>query len=312
MADTLLHFFDDSLWRDSAFGARSPECSPLYVDRYDGPRLNAAYDAHTWWELTAVVDGSIRIGGKPPMTAEKSDCVLIAPGARHCEETERAETVWVGFQGTRMEGSTRLLEPGHPRPGRHPLEPGESKSGTGASRLQKTGQNPEIRRLAPITVVRSPLLTESVEHLWLVARQQGGAIGPELDALTARLVAMFLRLASEAPMSRASHDWVATAVAYIESHLTEPLNLPDLAHRFGCSEGHFCRVFRSRTGHPPIPYILRARVGRALHLLQHTQWPVAEIGHAVGFDNPFYFSRVFRRFQDCSPLQYRRALDTNC
>jgi AraC-like DNA-binding protein len=210
MADTLIHFFDDSLWRSSAFGARSPECSPLYVDRYDGPRLSPAYDAHAWWELTAVVEGSIRLGGEPPMTADKSDCVLIAPGARHYEKAERAETVWVGFQGTRMEG----------------LE----------------------RRLATITVVRSSLLTEAVEHLWLAARQQGGAIGPELDALTARLVAMFLRLASEPPLTRTTHDWVAAAVA--------------------------------------------------------------EIGRAVGFDNAFYFSRVFRRFQNLSPLQYRKSLLT--
>ena len=271
MASILLHCFDDSLWGESTFGSRSPECSPLYVDRYDGPRLSPAQDAHAWWELTAVVDGGIRLGGKPPVTADKSDCVLIAPGMRHCEEAEQAETVWVGFQGSRLQG----------------LE----------------------RRLAPITVVRSPMLTEAVEHLWLAARQQGGAIGPELDALTARLVAMFLRLATESSMTRASHDWIAAAVAHIEGHLTEPLRLPDLARRFGCSEGHFCRVFRARTGYPPIPYILRTRIVRAMHLLQHTQWPVAEIGRAVGFDNPFYFSRVFRRFQNCSPLQYRRSLN---
>ncbi len=271
MADALIHFFDDSLWSGSAFHIRSRECSPLYVDRYDGPRLSPAQDAHTWWELTAVVNGGIRLGGEPPVTADKSDCVLIAPGTRHCEATERAETLWVGFQGSRLQG----------------LE----------------------RRLAPITVVRSPLLTEAVEHLWLAARQQGDAIGPELDALTARLVAMFLRMATEPPLTSTNHDWIAAAVAHIEGHLTAPLRLPDLARRFGCSEGHFCRVFRARTGYPPILYLLRARIGRAMHLLQHTQWPVAEIGRVVGFDNPFYFSRVFRRLQSRSPLQYRRSLN---
>lgn len=272
-SSTLLHFFDDSLWTASVIGARSGECSPLYADRYDGPRLNPATDSHPWWELTAVVDGGIRLGGEPVVTAEKSDCVLIAKDTLHCEETDRAETVWVGFQGTLMKG----------------LE----------------------RRLAPITVVRSPMLTEAVEQLWLVARQQGGAIGPELDALTARLVSVFLRLATEPPLTRTRHDWIEAAVAHIEGHLTEPLRLPDLARRFGCSEGHFCRIFRARTGYPPILYLLRARVTRALHLLQHTHWPVAEIGRAVGFENPFYFSRVFRRLQGCSPQQYRRTLPRN-
>jgi transcriptional regulator GlxA family with amidase domain len=163
------------------------------------------------------------------------------------------------------------------------------------------------RRLGAILSVRSKVLTESVEQLWLYARQKGGAIGPELDAMTMQLITTFLRLATESPGGSAGADWVGAAVEYIELHLTEPLRLPDLAKRFGCSEGHFCRVFRARTGYSPILYILRARIGRALHLLKQTNWPVAEIGRAVGFDNPFYFSRVFRKIQGQSPVQYRRG-----
>ncbi len=265
-----LHFLDDALWTGSVFGVRSRECSPLYVDRYAGPRSHEPLMAHhEWWELTAVVEGEVRFSSDPLVDAVKHDLILLAPGVPHGEGAERVETVWVGFQGDLMAGVKR--------------------------------------RLGPIVSVRSKALTESVEQLWLYARQKGGAIGPELDAMTTQLIATFLRLATEAPGGRTGADWVGAAVEYIERHLTESLRLPDLATRFGCSEGHFCRVFRARTGYAPILYILRARIGRALHLLKQTNWPVAEIGRSVGFENPFYFSRVFRKIQGQSPVQYRRG-----
>jgi AraC-like DNA-binding protein len=264
-----LHLFDESLWRGSPFGARSKECSPLYVDRYTGPHaLVPLLDSHEWWELTAVVEGDVLFSVDPVVLAGKHELILIAPEVLHGEGTERAGTVWVGFQGERMKGVER--------------------------------------RFGSMITVRSRVLTESVEQLWLYARQKGGAIGPELDAMTAQLIAAFLRLATDPKVGPGGRDWVGAAVEHIERHLTEPLHLPDLARQFGCSEGHFGRVFRARTGYAPILYVLRARVGRALHLLKQTNWPVAEIGRAVGFDNPFYFSRVFRRFQGQSPLQYRR------
>lgn len=266
--EQFLHFFNETLWLESAFGSRSGECSPLYVDRYSGPRSDSFRDIHDWWELTAVAEGSIRLSGSPLVKADALGLALVAPGTAHGEQAAHAETVWVGFRGSRMQGVER--------------------------------------QYGAMITARSQALVEAVEQLWLFARQQGGAIGPELDALTARLVAAFLRLAGEQRGAIALSDWAEAAVAHIEQHLTEPASLSRLAHRFGCSEGHFCRVFKARTGYAPIPYILRARVGRAVHLLKQTRWPVAEVGRAVGFENPFYFSRVFRKLQGQSPLQYRQ------
>jgi len=264
-----LHFLDDALWRGSVFGVHSAECSPLYVDRYSGPRLKPSIDTHEWWELTAVVDGSLKIAADPIVTASKHNLVLVAPGTRHCEESEYAETVWIGFRATPM----KEVE----------------------------------RRLGSMIVVRSRALSESAEQLWLYARQQGGPIGPELDGLTERLVAAFLRLTVEPKSTDTPHDWIDAAVEHLEHHLTEPVRLPKLAQHFGCSEGHFCRVFKSQTGCTPITYVLRARIERAKHLLQQTNWTVTEIGRAIGFENPFYFSRVFRNLQGLSPRQFRQT-----
>jgi len=266
----MVHQFDDSLWTDSPYGARSAECSPLYIDRYAGGRKSAAPNSYGCWDLTAVMSGSTRITtGKTTVTESKDELLLLAPHTRHSEEGERADTIWLGFTGERVAAATRGL--------------------------------------GPVTVVRSHALTESVERLWLFAHQRGRTIGPELDAWTAQILAEFIRLASQSAAQHRAADWVEEALRWIDANLeaTEPIRVPDLAQRFGCSEGHFCRVFRARTGQPPVTYILRARIKKSLHLLQNTDWPIAEVARAVGMASPFYFSRTFRKIVGKNPAECR-------
>jgi AraC-like DNA-binding protein len=263
--------FDDSLWTASPYGARSAECSPLYIDRYAGVRTASATYRYNNWELTAVISGSTRITtGKTTVSEGKDELLLLAPRVRTAEEGEMADTIWLGFTGERVATATRGL--------------------------------------GPITIVRSHALTESIEQLWLFAHQRGGPIGPELDAWTARIVAEFVRLANPSATAHPAVDWLEDALRWIEINLekAETIRVTDLARRFKCSEGHFCRVFRARTGFPPVTYILRARIRRSLHLLEKTGWPIAEVARAVGIANPFYFSRAFRNILGKNPTDYRK------
>ncbi len=268
----IVHQFDDSLWTNSPYGARSAECSPLYIDRYAGWRKSDAPNCYSCWELTAVMSGSTRITtGKTTVTEREDELLLIAPHVRNSEEGEMADTIWLGFTGERVAAATHGL--------------------------------------GPITLVRSHALTESVEQLYLFAHQRGGPVGPELDAWTAQILAEFVRLANPSATSHHAADWVEGALQWIEHNLesAEPIRVPDLARRFNCSEGHFCRVFRARTGYPPVTYILRARIRRSLHLLQNTDWPVVEVARAVGIANPFYFSRAFHRIIGRNPSECRKG-----
>jgi AraC-like DNA-binding protein len=266
-----IHKFDESLWTASPYGARSAECSPLYVDRYAGVRNASTPCCYSYWELTAVISGSTRITTGPTTVTEgKDELLLLAPRVRTTEEGEMADTIWLGFAGERVATATRGL--------------------------------------GPVTLVRSHALTASVEQLWLFAHQRGGPIGPELDAWTARILAEFVRLANPSSMAHPAVDWVEDALRWIELSLerAEPIRVPDLARRFKCSEGHFCRVFRARTGYPPVTYILRARIRRSLHLLEKTHWPIAEVARTVGIANPFYFSRAFHNILGRNPTDYRK------
>ncbi|MDO5521106.1 MAG: AraC family transcriptional regulator [bacterium] len=100
---------------------------------------------------------------------------------------------------------------------------------------------------------------------------------------------------------------LARSVSFIHSHFTEPLVVTELAKLSGYSPRHFARLFRDTYGSAPLDYILSLRLTFACRLLRTTASSVSEIALASGFDNPNYFSRLFRKRFDVSPSEYRSS-----
>ncbi|WP_020614836.1 helix-turn-helix transcriptional regulator [Paenibacillus daejeonensis] len=70
---------------------------------------------------------------------------------------------------------------------------------------------------------------------------------------------------------------------------------------------YLCQVFKKYAGMTMVQYLHQLRIQRAKHLLSHSTQSVGEIAIAVGFQDAFYFSRVFKRQEGMSPLNYRLA-----
>ena len=60
-------------------------------------------------------------------------------------------------------------------------------------------------------------------------------------------------------------------------------------------------------GVPPLKYLTSIRIARAKELLTGTDIPISEIGELVGYDNPLYFSKIFKKNTGLSPREYRRS-----
>lgn len=92
---------------------------------------------------------------------------------------------------------------------------------------------------------------------------------------------------------------------YLQSHLAERIGVADLAAMASLSTSHFAALFRNQAGLPVLQYQTQLRMARARELLDTTDLPVARIAAAVGYPDPFYFSRQFRSVHGTTALRYR-------
>lgn len=95
---------------------------------------------------------------------------------------------------------------------------------------------------------------------------------------------------------------------YIDTYLTQPLTLGELAGVAALSEYHFSRMFRLSFGRAPHAWIAEQRLARARGLLRTTSLPLAQIAAACGYANAAHFSHRFSDAHGAAPSAYRRAV----
>ena len=89
--------------------------------------------------------------------------------------------------------------------------------------------------------------------------------------------------------------------------VARPWTLEELAREANLSSPHFTALCRRQTGMPPLSLLIRLRLQRAMDLLQHGNHNVAEAARAVGYEDPFYFSRLFRKHIGVTPSSCRQG-----
>lgn len=102
-----------------------------------------------------------------------------------------------------------------------------------------------------------------------------------------------------------SGDRVGMAQEYLREHLDTHVTVAELARMAGMSASHFSVRFRATVGLSILEYLKGIRSARARELLVTTTLSVAEISLAVGYRDPFYFSRQFRAVNGMSPSAFR-------
>ncbi len=98
---------------------------------------------------------------------------------------------------------------------------------------------------------------------------------------------------------------IGRVIEAMRNNLDRSLRLADLTAGVNLSPSHFSAVFKKRTGFSSLDFFNRLKMQRACFLLDTTDLSVKAIAADLGFDDPLYFSRCFRRVHECSPQQYR-------
>lgn len=98
---------------------------------------------------------------------------------------------------------------------------------------------------------------------------------------------------------------------YFNEHYNEPISIQEYAESRNMSVCYFQRNFKQIVNHTPMQYLLTIRVNNAASLLETTDYSMAEIAAIVGYEDPLYFSRVFRKIKGMSPTEYRKLLNAH-
>lgn len=98
------------------------------------------------------------------------------------------------------------------------------------------------------------------------------------------------------------------AMLYFAEHYNEEICIEDYAREHLMSTSWFIRNFKQYTGSTPMQYILSKRIHNAETLLENEHYNITEISNIVGYDNPLYFSRIFKKVKGISPTEYRKHI----
>lgn len=98
---------------------------------------------------------------------------------------------------------------------------------------------------------------------------------------------------------------VESSISFMQKNLDKRLSVLDIATVNKISASYLSNLFRSSTGIAPIDYFIQLKIQRACKLLQNQRIKVKDVAHAVGYDDPYYFSRIFKKLMNISPESYR-------
>lgn len=160
-----------------------------------------------------------------------------------------------------------------------------------------------------------------LELLWLVTRvliEMGLEVEMPLFSyqladynqlrLESTLLLNKLQQASKAYQERIKPDAIQQMKQYIYEHSHEDISLETLASQIGLSPVYISKLFKEQLGVNYIDFLTQCRIEKAKKLMADPARSMKEITFEVGYHDPNYFSKVFKKMCDVSPTEYRRAL----
>ena len=125
----------------------------------------------------------------------------------------------------------------------------------------------------------------------------------------AKVIGILSRVADHIPFEEKTetHE-LSELVAYLEENLGEKVTAKDMVQFTGTSGSHLRRKFQDVYAESPMHYLQRVRLERSMEMLADPALSITDIALEVGMGDSNYYSRIFRKLNDCSPSEYRERL----
>jgi AraC-like DNA-binding protein len=100
-------------------------------------------------------------------------------------------------------------------------------------------------------------------------------------------------------------DIVRETIIFMREKLKDRFTVEDFAARYQLSASHFSALFRQSTGMSPMEYFIQLKIQKSCQLLYDASIKIKDVAKQVGYDDAYYFSRLFKKLMGVAPEQYR-------
>jgi AraC-like DNA-binding protein len=179
-------------------------------------------------------------------------------------------------------------------------------AGTQATALYEylQAQVPKIPTPIRPTEERLQLFEAIFSHLTLTATLAGMV---QASARLGHFLLGLLPTAGPLALLSPAAGSIAQSIQFMREHLAHSFTVQELAAQAGLSASHYGALFREQVGRPPIVFFNFLKVQHACQLLTDSSLRIKEIAQQLGFDDTYYFSRVFSKVMGASPRQFRKG-----
>ncbi|MCQ2506384.1 MAG: AraC family transcriptional regulator [Lachnospiraceae bacterium] len=96
-------------------------------------------------------------------------------------------------------------------------------------------------------------------------------------------------------------------ISFLHNNYDKKISLDQIAHNMYLSPVYISKLFKEETGESPINHLIKIRIGKACELLENMDsGNVRMIAEAVGYEDVYHFSKLFKKYMGVSPQTYRR------
>ncbi len=262
---------------------------PLIVGSCGTYRLKTVRKLPTWrprgrldYQLLYVVSGKTHFYfGKEERIVTAGHMVLIQPRQEQHYEyfgEEKPEVYWVHFTGSNVKNILRSYE--------IPMD--DPVFYSGASSTYAYLFKEMINELQTCRTGYQELLAMYLRQIFLLVQRS--------------------RQEQKPAVSTYIQEEMEYARRYFNEHYNEQISIKDYAESRCMSVSWFMRNFKQIVNHTPMQYLLSIRVNNAASLLESTDYDIVDIAAIVGYEDPLYFSRLFRKLKGMSPTEYRKLV----
>ncbi len=177
----------------------------------------------------------------------------------------------------------------------------------GGTALQQFNELPTVREhFRPMYIKTSDTILELFRKIYTTLES-----GYSIDNLAfsnlclSHFLTLFLYNSKHFDTTITRSDIIDEAIRFMQNNIHHNITLQDLCAEFHYSPSRFSSLFKQRTGYSPIDYFIQLKMQKASQLLDFSDHSIKDIAATFGFDDPYYFSRRFRKTIGVSPKNYR-------